>query len=259
MKFSPTTKPKKSIKPGDIYQLGRHRVACGDARDQALAAKLVGQDKVSQILTDVPYGINYTASKIGFKQQLSQPKDILNDHIQSDTEYRQFTKEWIAAIKPHLAPKNAIYIFNSDRMIFALRDGMLAAGCKFSQLLIWVKNQSVMGRLDYHVQHELVAVGWLGTHHFYRTSDSSVIAYPKPHKSKLHPTMKPVGLLRRLILNSSAINDVVYDCFLGSGSSLIAAEQTHRICLGIELDEVYAATAIERWENLTRQEARLIR
>jgi DNA modification methylase len=117
------------------------------------------------------------------------------------------------AITSHLERKNSFYIFNADKMVFALRDGMLKAGLKFAQLLIWVKTHAVIGRLDYAPQHELIAYGWFGTHEFVKGKDKSVLVYPKPNKSKMHPTTKPIPLIRHLILNSTRIGDVVYDAF----------------------------------------------
>jgi DNA modification methylase len=131
-----------------------------------------------------------------------------------------------------------------------------ATGGKFAQLLIWAKTQAVLGRLDYLPQHELIIYGWFGTHKFHKSKDKSILIYPKPNKSKLHPTMKPVGLLRRLILNSSKVGEIVFDGFLGSGSTLLACEQTKRRCLAVELDYDYCKTTIFRWERLTGQKAK---
>lgn len=244
------TKSKNSIKYGDIFQLGNHLIACGDARDKELIKKLVGKLNVRTTLTDVPYGVAYVESKKGF-QKISTSKAIANDHIQSDEEYSEFTKKWLEAINPHLTRKNSAHIFNSDKMIFALRKGMLDAGFIFGQLLIWVKTQAVVGRMDYLPQHELIAYGWHKTHEFVGSKDKSVLIYPRPSKSPLHPTMKPVGLLRKLILNSSRIGDIVYDPFGGSGSTLIACEQTKRKCLMVELEPSYCKVVIERFEKLT--------
>ncbi|MEK7218102.1 MAG: DNA methyltransferase, partial [Patescibacteria group bacterium] len=141
--------------------------------------------------------------------------------------------------------------FNSDKMIFALREGMQDAGWRFGQLIVWVKNQAILGRLDYMPQHELIAYGWRGTHAFHRSKDKSVLVYPRPTRSRVHPTMKPVGLLRPLILNSSRIGEAVYDPFLGSGSTLVAAEQTKRRCVGIELSPDYCRAAAARFTKLT--------
>ena len=157
---------------------------------------------------------------------LKAHKIITNDDICTDPEYADFTHGWLAQVLPHLSKKNSIYIFNADKMLFALKAGMDQAGVRFSQLIIWVKNHAIVGRKDYLPQHELIAFGWFGTHTFRRSKDKSVIFYPKPNKSPLHPTMKPIGLISRLILNSTEIGDVVYDGFGGSGTTLIACEQT---------------------------------
>jgi len=136
-------------------------------------------------------------------------------------------------------------------MVWSLREGMVEAGFKLAQLLVWVKSQSVVGRLDYAPQHELIVYGWRGTHAFRRSKDKSVLFYPRPSKSKFHPTTKPVGLIRRLILNSTKTGDVVFDGFLGSGTTLLACEHTKRKCVAVELDEEYCLTVIRRWEALT--------
>lgn len=243
-------KSSNSIKPGDIIALGEHLLACGDSRDKELVARIVGTRKIKSVISDPPYGVAVAESKEGF-QMLKKNKIIANDHLQSDGEYRAFTRAWIEAVIPHLAKKNSFYIFNADKMIFALREGMQDVGLKFCQLLIWVKTHAVIGRMDYAPQHELVAYGWYGTHEFVKAKDKSVIVYPKPNKSPFHPTTKPVGLIRRLVLNSTRIGDVVYDGFLGSGTTLLACEQTKRICIGIELDPEYCQTTITRFEKLT--------
>lgn len=135
---------------------------------------------------------------------------------------------------------------------------MKEAGLKFSQLVIWIKNHAVIGRKDYLPMHELIAVGWYGTHIFHKGKDKSILFYPKPNKSAFHPTQKPIGLLRRLILNSSAIGDVIYDCFGGSGSTMVACEQTKRRCILVELDPEYCQTIIDRFEKTFGIKARRI-
>lgn len=243
-------KQEKLIKPGSMWQLGMHRLAYGDCRDQKLLKYLMGQEKISLICCDPPYGVAVVESKRGFSA-LSKDKEISNDHLQSDNEYLVFSHTWLEAITPFIARKNTAYIFNADKMIWSLRNGMIDAGFKIAQLLIWVKSQAVIGRLDYAPQHELILYGWHGTHRFRHSKDKSVIFYPRPSKSKLHPTTKPIGLIRRLILNSSEISDVVYDGFLGSGTTLLACEQTRRRCFAVELDSEYCLTAVKSWEQLT--------
>lgn len=244
-------KPKKSIKSGHIYKLGEHFLACGDATDQQLIQRLVQGHKIDLMLTDPPYGVAYVESKKGLTSQSKNHKVIKNDHIQSEKGYQVFTSNWLKVISLHLAEYNSYYIFNSDRMIFSLKDGLTQEGFKMSQLLIWMKNQAVMGRLDYLPIHELIAYGWKGKHKFRKSKDKTALFYPKPQKSKLHPTMKPVGLLRRLILNSSNTGDIIYDPFGGSGSTLIACEQTKRKCLMVELDSEYCQKILDRFEKIT--------
>lgn len=257
MNTSRTTKPRNLIKYGGIFRLGNHLLACGDARDIKLVDKLLGETKVKLLCVDAPYGVSVVESKEGFNQ-LKKNKRVLNDDITSETEYTKFTNDWLLPVVPHLTTKNAAYLFNSDRMIFALRDGMKQAGWKFAQLLIWVKNHPVIGRMDYLPTHELIAYGWHGTHEFKKAKDHSVIYCPKPNRSPFHPTQKPISLLRRLILNSSGLGDVVYDCFAGSGSTGIASEQTRRKCIMIERDEEYCQTIIDRFHNLFGIEAERI-
>lgn len=254
MKNSQAKKPKSSIKQGAIWQLGEHRLAYGDSRDPDLIKRLLGTEKVDLVCTDPPYGVAVAESKRGLKP-LAKDKAIANDHLQSDEEYAAFSREWLKAIAPHLAKRNASYIFNADKMVWPLREGALEAGFKVAQLIVWVKSQSVIGRLDYAPQHELILYGWYGTHEFHRSKDKSVLFYPRPAKSKLHPTTKPLGLIRRLVLNSSKIGDVVFDGFLGSGTTLLVCEQTKRRCFGVELDPEYCQTIIERWERMTGRKA----
>ncbi len=247
-----------SINTGDLFALGEHRLICGDATDPQIVKKLVGEQSIDVVLTDVPYGVGYVESKQDFTQSVAKQKIIANDQSQTNAQYQQFMQDWIRAVKPYLASKNAFYVFNSDKMLFALEDAFATEGIKFAQLLIWIKNSVVVGRLDYLPQHELIAYGWHGRHKFVKSKDKSVLFYPKPNKSVFHPTMKPIGLLRRLILNSSNRGEVVYDCFGGSGSTLIACEQTKRKCFMVELDPEYCQTIINRWEKLTGEKARQI-
>lgn len=242
-------KSSRSVKYGDAYRLGPHLLLCADSRNKDMIARLVGDLKIKAVISDPPYGVAVAESKEGF-QTLAKNKPILNDHLQSDQEYRAFTRDWIEAIRPHLERKNSFHIFNSDKMVFALRDGMLDAGLKFGQLLIWVKTHAVIGRMDYAPQHELIAYGWHGTHEFLKSKDKSVLVCPKPQKSAMHPSTKPIDLVRRLVLNSTRIGDTVFDGFLGSGTTLLACEQTKRICVGVEMDIEYCQTTLDRFEKL---------
>lgn len=237
------------INYGDKFQIGDHILINGDALDPKIVKKAIGNQKVSAFISDIPYGVDYTASKKDFGK-VKVDKDILNDGFVSENQYAKFVEDLIAPIIPYLTRKNSFYIFNSDKQIFALREGMEKSGVRFSQLIVWVKSQPVIGRKDYLPMHELIAFGWHGTHEFKKAKDKSVIFCPKPSKSALHPTQKPVSLMRRLILNSTSIGDVVYEPCAGSGTTGIACEQTKRKCVMIELDPEYCRTIIERFEKL---------
>ena len=242
--------PLNLIKEGDIFQIGKHLLGCGKAEDESLLIKLLQGKQINLIVSDPPYSCNYVESKQAFSQLVNQTS-IENDHLQSEQEYMEFTKGWLQAIKSHLSLPNSMYIFNSDKMAFAVKQALEAEGGKFSQLLIWAKNHSVIGRLDYNPQHEIIIYCWIGKHEFYKSKDKSVLCYPKPHRSPLHPTMKPVALLRHLILNSSRIDEIVWDGFGGSGSTMVAAEQTRRICVMTELSPVYCQTIIDRMHKIS--------
>lgn len=237
------------IEEGKIYKLGEHMLACGDCMNFSLVEKLVGPKKISLILTDPPYGVDYIATKKDFAS-VKKNIQIINDNIKNEKDYQTFTTKWLSVAVPHLKVKNSCYLFNSDRMIFALKEAMEACDFKLAQILIWVKGNQVIGRRDYLSAHELIAYGWHGTHAFFKSKDKSVIFCPKPTSSPLHPTTKPLSLIRRLILNSSRIGDIIYDPFSGSGTTLIACEQTKRRCLAIEIDPAYCKIIIDRFNNL---------
>lgn len=248
---------KESINLGDVFQLGEHRLVCGDATNPDHIEKLLGKEKIKFICTDVPYGILLSGKKDFMKSQIEHDH-IKNDHIQSDEEFKTFTQNWIKPIKERLEHKNAFAVFNSDRMMFSMREAFVAEGFKLSQLLVWVKTGAVIGRLDYLPQHELIAYGWRGRHEFMKSQDKSVLISPKTKKNDLHPTMKPISVLRRLILNSTRREDIVYDCFGGSGSTLIACEQTRRRCFMVEIEPKYCQVILDRWEKLTGKQAVLL-
>ncbi len=250
----------KIIKQGEIYKLGEHIIACGDSLNSEFVARVIGDKKIRAIISDPPYGVEYVEGKKFLNQKLSidSDKNIIGDQLQTDEEYSAFTRTWLGLVIPYLESYNACYIFNSDLMFPALRQGMKEAGFHYSQMIIWFKNQVVMNRKDYLMMFELIAYGWFGKHKMERSKAKSVLIYPKPSKSKLHPTQKPVGLLRKLIPNSTKINEYVYDPFLGSGSTTIACEHLGRRCIGIEIDPEYVATAIARVEKLTGKKAEKI-
>jgi DNA modification methylase len=263
MKNSPETKQfdwtnSLQVNIWDVFQLWDHFLACGDCKDAVLLKRLFGRTKYSLLLTDPPYWVDYVASKSDFMRSSEKHVDIVNDWFTSDEKYSQFTTDWIVASLPYLEKTNSMYIFNSDKMLFALREWMKWAWVKFSQLLVWIKNSAVIGRLDYLPQHELIAYGWKWKHKFHGSQARSILAFPRTKKNTLHPTMKPIGLLRELILNSSNVWDIIYDPFGWSGSTLIASEQTKRCCYMIEVNITYCERIIHRWEKLTGNVAKKI-
>lgn len=257
MKNLQVIKLKKSIKTGQVWQLGDHFLACGSSLDSELVKKLIGGLKINAIISDPPYGVSVVEAKEGFSN-LKVNKKILNDNISSEKDYIVFTKEWLKLVLPHLSKKNSIYIFNSDKMLFALKAALDELGVYFSQLIIWIKNHAVIGRKDYLPQHELILFGWFGTHIFRRSKDKSVLFYPKPNKSGFHPTTKPIELISHIIFNSTNIGEVVFDGFGGSGTCLLACELTKRRCLMVEYDTEYCDIIIKRWSHLTKLEPKLI-
>lgn len=248
MKNSPTKKLSNSIKSGSLIQLGNHYLYCGNATNPQDVENLMRDEKIELIATDVPYGVEVVESK---DQLANKHTPIANDQIQSHENYAEFTSNWLKACSPYLAEKNAFYIFNCDRMIHALLDGLRAEQFSFKQLLVWLKTSANIGRLDYLPQTELIAYGWKGKHAFYKSKDKNILIYPKTKNNRLHPTMKPIQLMRHLILNSSKINDIVYDPFSGSGSTLIAAEQTKRRCFAMELEPKYCQVIVDRFHQYT--------
>lgn len=240
------------VNKGDVFKVGNHVIGCGDSTDRDFVSKVIGKNKIRTILCDPPYGVAYVENKKGFaKLGVKDEKIIAGDHLQSEEEYENFTKKYLGTTIPYLEEHNAVYIFNADPMFPSLRSGMKQAGFYYSQMIIWLKNQPVMSRKDYLSQYELIAYGWFGKHKTERSKSKNVIYYPRPSKSKLHPTQKPIGLLRRIIPDSTKIGDIIYDPFLGSGSTAIACHHLGRKCIGIELDESYVKISIARLEKLT--------
>jgi DNA modification methylase len=242
----------------NIWQLGQHRLLLGDATNKKDIERLIGGEKVSLILTDPPYGVDYVESKQEFLDAIHSGSKKKFASIVGDSgadDYYRFSRDWLEAVKPHLTAKNTFYIFNGDTKLRELLNALHDTGYTKSALLIWLKDRFVVGRKDYHPQHELVVYGWRGTHAYYGNRDKTALFYPKPRKNSLHPTMKPPALLRRLIYHSTKLGDIVLDPFGGSGSTLIACEHLGRRCYMVEYEEVYCRAIIERWEKLTGQKA----
>lgn len=249
-------------KPGDLYILGEHRLLCGDATKESDLERLMDGKQADLLITDPPYGVSY-ADKNRFLNAISPAnriqKPIENDHMSAEN-MNEFWDSVLRNAHKNLTDKSSYYIFSpqgGDLMMMMMMS-IKSAKFQLKHMLVWVKNNHVLGRCDYHYKHEPVFYGWKegGTHNFYGGSSCfSVLNFDKPLKSDLHPTMKPVGLFSYLISNSTKQGDLVLDLFLGSGTALIAAEQAERKCNGLELSPQYCDVIVKRWENLTGKKA----
>lgn len=287
-------KPAKS-REGDIYALGRHRLICGDSTDPQIIDILCGSTAVDLYLTDPPYNVDYAsknkalnAAEKGNRIQ----KEIANDRM-ADGQFREFLNKALNAADRHLKPGGVFYIWHAGTEGFNFISAVRDTGWEFKQVLIWNKNNMVLGRQDYQWKHEPCLYGWKpGAGHYFIDSRSQLTVYQneagefdpekmtkaelvdlvkkigqlptdlidedKPLRSADHPTMKPLKLMGRCVKNSTRPGEVVLDSFGGSGSTLMACEQLGRVCFTGELDPHYVDVIIKRWEEYTQEEAQYI-
>lgn len=271
--------------PGDVWLLGRHRLMCGDSTKEADVAKLMGGVQADLLLTDPPYNVDYQG---GTKDKMK----IANDNMDDVAFVAFLTAAFNCAIQA-IRPGAAFYVWHADSKGFEFRSALKEVGLTLRETLIWVKNALVLGRQDYQWKHEPCLYGWKdGAAHYFTedraqstviedaaidysklkkdellkivlelTSDkvpTTVIYENKPTKNDIHPTMKPVKLMARLIRNSTRPKELVLDLFGGSGSTMIAAEQIDRRCFMMEFDPKYCDAILARWEKLTGEEAEKI-
>ena len=237
---------------GQIWKLGNHRVLCGDSTDSQSLEKLLDDKTADLYLTDPPYNVNYEGSNA---------LKIKNDNLK-DEDFNTFLTESFLNARQKLKSGSSFYIFHADSEGYNFRSACRNSELDVRQCLIWVKNALVMGRQDYHWQHEPILYGWMkgSSHSWYSDrKQTTILNFPKPMKNKEHPTMKPVAMVEYLIKNSSKHEDIVLDTFLGSGSIIIACEKSNRICYGIELEPKYCDVIIKRWEDFTGEKAQLIK
>ena len=226
-------------KSGDVWTLGRHRLICGDSTKAETYEALMGDTRANLIITDPPYNVNYEGSA----------GKIKNDNMASEKFY-QFLLDAFSCMEKVLADDGSIYVFHADTEGLNFRRAFADAGFYLSGCCIWKKQSLVLGRSPYQWQHEPVLYGWKkkGKHQWYTgRKESTIWEFDKPKKNGDHPTMKPIPLLAYPIMNSSMSNAVVLDPFGGSGSTLIACEQTDRICRTIELDEKFCDVIVRRY------------
>lgn len=228
---------------GDIWQLGKHRVICGDSTKAETYKQLLDDRKANLVVTDPPYNVDVeeTAGK------------ILNDNM-SDGDFYQFLLSMFTQVENHMEDDASIYVFHADTEGLNFRKAFKDAGFYLSGCCIWKKNSLVLGRSPYQWQHEPCLYWWKkkGKHQWFSDRKQTTIwEYDRPKSSKDHPTMKPIQLMAYPIQNSSMRGTIVLDPFLGSGSTLIAADQTGRVCYGIELDEKFVDVIVKRYIEVT--------
>lgn len=279
---------------GDIYKLGNNRLMCGSSTDPADMQKLLNGAVMDLVVTDPPYNVNYganTDAQEKYGKSKGNGRRILNDNM-SEGAFYEFLLDFYKNMLDALKEGGAYYIFHSDSEGLNFRKALEDAGGQNKQTLIWVMNALVLGRQDYQWQHEPILYGWKPGAGHYFTEDrtnatviddeinpdkmtkaelcdwikqfkeqgpaTTVLRENKPKANDLHPTMKPIKLVGRLVMNSSLKGENVLDCFGGSGSTLIACEQLMRPCYMMELDPRYVDVIIDRWEKLTGGKAELV-
>ncbi len=279
---------------GEVYQLGRHRLMCGDSTKEEDVDRLMDRAKADMVMTDPPYNVDYGSkaeaiNKYGYN---FSDRHIENDYMPS-FQFVAFLDKAMHNINKYLKQGGAFYIWHSSKTVHEFETALRYNNLKTRQQLIWNKNSIVLSRQDYHWKHEPCLYGWKeGAAHYFiddRTqstvyedgipeykkmkkaelvelldeiysdkTSTTVINEMRPQVSEEHPTMKPIKLLARLIKNSSKRKEIVLDLFGGSGSTLIACEQLDRTCYMMELDPRYIDVIIDRWEKLTGQTAELL-
>lgn len=249
---------------GDIWQLGDHRLMCGDSTDAGAWALLMNGEKADMIFTDPPYGVSY-AEKNEFLNALGAghrlTKRIQNDDKKPEDMY-DFWRQVFSILHDFSKEQMAYYITapqGGDLLLLLLLQAIRDSGFMLKHQLVWNKNNHVLGRCYYNYKHEPIIYGWKigGTHNFYGNGSfkTSVWDIAKPQQSKLHPTMKPVELVANCMKDTTKEGDLCIDAFGGSGTTLIAAEQLGRRCYMMELDPHYCDVIIARWEKLTGKKA----
>ena len=265
--FDPDEPVEPKAKPGDIYQLGQHRLMCGDSTDVGAWALLMDGEKADMVFTDPPYGVaigdkNATLNSV-------QPSGRCCENIKGDTmteeQLYDMLKTAFINVRENCAD-DAVYFVTSPQggshglmmMMMMMKD----AGLEVRHVLMWAKNSATfsLGRLDYDYQHEPIFYTWTKSHHNFRNGEyrTTIWEYDKPRKCDLHPTMKPVALVANAIMDGTKEGMIVLDAFGGSGTTIIAAEQLNRKARVMELDPHYVDVIISRWENLTGEKAVLL-
>lgn len=249
--FDDTPPEDPQAKYGDIYQLGRHRLMCGDSTSVEDVEKLVGGGViVDMLLTDPPYNVAYEG-------KTEDALTIQNDSM-DDESFRQFLTNAFFAADSVMKKGAVFYIWHADSEGYNFRGACRDVGWTVRECLIWNKNQMVLGRQDYHWKHEPCLYGWKdGASHLWASDrkQTTVLDFDKPQRNGVHPTMKPIALFDYQIKNNTKGNDIVLDLFGGSGTTIMACEQNGRRGYSMELDPRYVDVIIKRWEDFTGEKA----
>lgn len=246
-------------KLGQLWKLGDHLLYCGDSTEEATFTRLMGEEKAHLIWTDPPWNVNYGAvdegNAMGYKA-----RTIMNDHM-NEGQWDEFVNQFCKTMKDYSEPGAPIYLVMSAQEWPVIDRNLREVGFHWSSTIIWAKDRLVLSRKDYHTQYEPIWYGWnadaarLAVVEDRKQSDLWEI--DRPSRSELHPTMKPIELVQKSLVNSSKPGNIVLDSFGGSGSTLIACEQTNRKCRMVELDPQYCDVIIARWEKFTGKTAEL--
>ena len=261
----PEVKESK-VKRGDIWQLGEHRVMCGDSTSSDDVAKLMNGEKADMVFTDPPYNIDFQGTmsctskdgeiitmKDGYSVPNSQYEGIKNDK-KTKEEFKPFIEKTLERIKENVI--GGWYVCFSSSTLEELLNPLIEKGMRWKSIIVWNKNQSPMGGGNFRKKYEPIVYGYFNNNFYGKEySEDDVWDIDRKRKNDLHPTMKPIPLIEKAIGYSSKKDGSVLDLFLGSGSTLIAAEKLNRKCYGMELDEKYCDVIIERWEQFTGQKA----
>lgn len=251
--FDEEVPDEPKAKLGQIYQLGRHRLMCGDSTDPDQVATLLDGKEADLLITDPPYNVAYEGK--------TEDKLTIKNDKQEDSEFYLFLKKAFMAAASNMRPGASFYIWYSSSESVNFTNAANESGLTVHEVLIWKKNQMVLGRNDYHWQHEPCLYGWKndGPHSWYSDrKQTTILEFDKPRQSKLHPTMKPILLFDYQMKNNTKAGDVVLDLFGGSGTTLIACEQNKRDAYLMELDPRYVDVIIKRWEEFTGEKAELV-
>jgi len=249
----PDVPEEPTTKLGDIYQLGNHRLMCGDSTSIDAVTKLTSGGGVDMLLTDPPYNVAYEGST---KEKLT----IKNDNMAND-QFRQFLRDAFVTADLMMKAGAVFYIWHADSEGLNFRGACVDAGWTVRQCLIWKKSSLVMGRQDYHWKHEPCLYGWKdGAGHLWAADrkQTTILEFDKPSRNGEHPTMKPVALFEYQMLNNTKGGDIVLDLFGGSGTTLLAAEKHGRYARLMELDPKYCDVIVKRWEDFTGKKAVLL-